>query len=125
MNHVALTGNLAQEIELHTTGNGNNVTTINLAVQSDYYKAGEESKAEFISVTVWGKQAEACATNLVKGQHIEVEGRLQHRSYEKNGEKHYATEVIAEKIKFGAKPTHSKSTSEATASPKSKAKKSA
>ena len=38
MNHVALTGKISQDIELHTTGN----TTIHLAVQSDYYKAGEE-----------------------------------------------------------------------------------
>ena len=42
MNHVALTGKISQDIELHTTGNDNSVTTIHLAVQSDYYKAGEE-----------------------------------------------------------------------------------
>ena len=119
MNHVALTGNISQEIELHTTGNDNSVTTIHLAVQSDYYKAGEEPKAIFIPVTVWGKQAETCAANLIKGQHIEVEGRLQHRSYEKDGEKRYVTEVIAEKIKFGAKPLPKESTTETK---KSKAK---
>ncbi|WP_156032684.1 single-stranded DNA-binding protein [Selenomonas sp. FC4001] len=42
MNHVALTGKISQNIELHTTGNDNSVTTIHLVVQSDYYKAGEE-----------------------------------------------------------------------------------
>ena len=42
MNHVALTGKISQDIELYTTGNDNSVTTIQLAVQSDYYKAGEE-----------------------------------------------------------------------------------
>ena len=42
MNHVALTGKISQDIELHTTGNDNSVTTIHLVVQSDYYKAVEE-----------------------------------------------------------------------------------
>jgi len=125
MNHVALTGNISQDIELHTTGNDNSVTTIHLAVQSDYYKAGEEPKAEFIPVTVWGKQAETCAANLIKGQHIEIEGRLQHRSYEKDGKKRYVTEIIAEKVKFGAKPKRQDEASEFTESKKSKAKKSA
>lgn len=125
MNHVALTGNISQDIELHTTGNDNSVTTIHLAVQSEYYKAGEEPKAEFIPVTVWGKQAEICAANLIKGQHVEIEGRLQHRSYEKDGEKRYVTEIIAEKVKFGAKPKRQGEASEYTESKKSKAKKSA
>ena len=125
MNHVALTGNISQDIELHTTGNDNIVTTIHLAVQSEYYKAGEEAKAEFIPVTVWGKQAETCAANLIKGQHVEIEGRLQHRSYERDGEKRYVTEVISEKVKFGAKPKHQEDTSKSTEPKKSKAPKSA
>ena len=69
-----------------------------------------------------GKLAETCAANLVKVQHIEVEGRLQHRSYEKDGEKRYVTEVIAEKVKFGAKPQPKEDTKETK---KSKNKKSA
>jgi len=119
MNHVTLTGNISQEIQLHTTGNDNSVTTIHIAVSSDYFKTGEEVKPDFIPVTAWGKLAETCAANLVKGQHVEVEGRLQRRSYDKDGEKRYVTEVIAEKVKFGAKPLPKEDTK------KSKAKKSA
>ena len=125
MNHVALTGNISQDIELHTTGNDTSVTTIHLAVQSEYYRTSEEPKPEFIPVTVWGKLAEACATNLIKGQRVKVEGRLQHRSYEKDGKKRYVTEIIAEKVKFGAKPKRQGEASEYTESKKSKAKKSA
>ena len=53
MNHVALTGNISREIQLHTTGNDNNVTTIHIAVPSDYFKSGEEVKPDFIPVTAW------------------------------------------------------------------------
>lgn len=83
MNVVSLSGRVAQDIKLIETSNDSHVITINLAVKSNYYKAGEEPKTDFLPVTVWGKLAENCAAHLVKGQLVEVEGRLQRRSYEK------------------------------------------
>lgn len=125
MNFVALSGRVAQEIKLYETSNNNHVITINLAVKSDYFREGEEPKTDFIPVTVWGKQAENCAAHLVKGQLIEIEGRLQRRSYEKDGERCYVTDTIADKVHFLPKPAHKEEDYEDKGSKKSKAKKSA
>ncbi len=78
-----------------------------------------------IPVTVWGKLAENCAAHLVKGQLIEIEGRLQRRSYEKDGEHCYVTDAIAEKVHFLSKPARKEEASDDKGSKKSKAKKSA
>ena len=125
MNVVSLSGRVAQDIKLIETSNDNHVITINLAVKSDYYKAGEEPKTDFLPVTVWGKLAENCAAHLVKGQLVEVEGRLQRRSYEKNGERCYVTDIIAEKVHFMSKPALKDEASDNSSSKKAKAKKSA
>ena len=125
MNVVSLSGRVAQDIKLFETSNDSHVITINLAVKSDYYKAGEEPKTDFLPVTVWGKLAENCAAHLVKGQLVEVEGRLQRRSYEKNGERCYVTRIIAEKVHFMSKPALKDEASDNSSSKKAKAKKSA
>ena len=125
MNVVSLSGRVAQDIKLIETSNDNHVITINLAVKSDYYKAGEEPKTDFLPVTVWGKLAENCAAHLVKGQLVEVEGRLQRRSYEKNSERCYVTDIIAEKVHFMSKLALKDEASDNSGSKKSKAQKSA
>jgi single-strand DNA-binding protein len=51
-------------------------------------------------VTVWGDQAENCHKYLSKGRSVYVEGRLQTRSYDKDGQKHYATDVVADRVVF-------------------------
>jgi single-strand DNA-binding protein len=55
----------------------------------------------FLTVVVWGKQAESCGEYLDKGSQIFVEGRLQTRDWEgKDGQKRTATEVVAERVQF-------------------------
>lgn len=95
MNNVQLIGRLTKDPELrYTPGNGQAVCTINLAVDEPSSK--EENKTIFISVVVWGKQAENLATYMTKGSMIAINGRLSTRSYEaKDGTKRYVTEVIA------------------------------
>jgi len=51
-------------------------------------------------VTVWGDQAENCSKYLAKGRSVYIEGRLQTRSYDKDGQKHYATDVVADRVVF-------------------------
>src|SRR5262249_55254052 len=51
-------------------------------------------------VTVWGDQAENCSKYLSKGRSVYIEGRLQTRSYDKDGQKHYATDVVADRVVF-------------------------
>ena len=56
--------------------------------------------ADFINVTVWGKQAENCVIYLSKGRLVAISGRIQTGSYEKDGERKYTTEVVAERVQF-------------------------
>ena len=64
-------------------------------------KAGaRQEETEWHRVTVWGKQAESCAKYLTKGASVCVEGRLRTSSYEKDGVKHYKTEIVADHVHF-------------------------
>ena len=64
-------------------------------------KSGQrQEKTEWHRVTVWGDQAENCNKYLAKGRSVYVEGRLQTRSYDKDGQKHYATDVVADRVVF-------------------------
>ncbi len=97
MNNVMLIGNLARDPALkHTTG-GKAVTRLTVAVNRGWDK---DKGADFIDVTVWEKQAEACANYLSKGSKVGVNGRLQVRSYEKDGEKKWITDVVAREVEF-------------------------
>lgn len=101
MNKVVLIGRLTKDPELkYTPGAGTAVTTVTLAVDRRYSK-DEKKEADFIPVVIWGKSAEATAQHMKKGLLMGVSGRIQTRSYEaKDGGKRYATEVVAEEIKF-------------------------
>ena len=74
-----------------------------LAVNRNYSTQSGERREEtcFLTVVVWGKQAESCGEYLDKGSQIFVEGRLQTRDWEgKDGQKRTATEVVAERVQF-------------------------
>ena len=51
-------------------------------------------------MTVWGDKAENCNKYLSKGRSVYIEGRLQTRSYDKEGQKHYATDIVADRVVF-------------------------
>ena len=80
-----------------------NFTVVSNHTYKDKNGAKQETP-EFHRITVYGKSAENCATYLTKGQEVFVEGRIQTQSWEKDGAKHYRTEIIAERVQFGAKP---------------------
>ncbi len=76
---------------------------LRLAVNRNYTTQGGEKRDEacFLTVVVWGKQAESCGEYLDKGSQIFVEGRLQTRDWEgKDGQKRSVTEVVAERVQF-------------------------
>ncbi len=102
INKVILIGNLGRDPELRYTQGGAAVCTLNLATTRSFTKANNErvEETEWHRVTVWGKQAEFCNQYLSKGRQVYVEGRLQTRSYEKEGQKHYSTDVVAENVQF-------------------------
>jgi single-strand DNA-binding protein len=103
LNKVLLIGNLTRPPELRYTPNGTAVADLRLAVNRYYSTQSGEKREEtcFLTVVVWGKQAESCGEYLDKGSQIFVEGRLQTRDWEgKDGQKRSATEVVAERVQF-------------------------
>ena len=106
MNIIILSGRLTKDIELRYAGE-TAVCNFNLAVKRDFAKTGEERQSDFFSIVIWSKLAEIVSKNCIKGQMITIMGRLQARSYETDGVTKYITEVVAEKVDFGAKPKDS------------------
>ncbi|NWK12998.1 single-stranded DNA-binding protein [Clostridium cadaveris] len=104
MNKVVLIGRLTKDPELrYTPGTGMAVTTVTLAV--DRFNAStKQREADFISVVIWGKQAENTANYMSKGSQMAISGRIQTRSYDdKEGKKRYITEVVAQEVSFLSK----------------------
>lgn len=101
MNNVVLIGRLARDPELSYTQNTQTaVCRFTLAVDRPK-KQGEDQGADFIRITVWGRQAETCDRYLSKGRQCAVIGRIQTGSYKnRNGETVYTTDVIAERVEF-------------------------
>ena len=100
MNRAILFGRLTKDVDLRTTPSGRSVAMLTLAIDRPMTKDGSK-EADFIPVVLWGKTAEAVARYVHKGQRLLVEGRIQVRSYDgKDGQKRYATEVVADKAEF-------------------------
>jgi len=109
MNNVVLIGRLARDPELKfIPATGMAVTKFTLAVDKELF--GEKKQqaisqgkptADFISITVFGKQAESCANYLAKGSQCAIHGRISTGSYTtQSGEKRYTTEILASRIEF-------------------------
>jgi single-strand DNA-binding protein len=100
LNRVMLLGNLGADPELRVTPGGQAVLKLRLATNESYMDRNNvrQERTEWHRVTVWGRRAEALGKFLQKGDSLFVEGRLSTSSYEKNGEKRYSTEVVANNI---------------------------
>lgn len=102
MNHVEIIGNLTRDPEAHTTQSGVAVTTFTVAVNRRFVNQHTNQRdADFFNVVTWRKAAELCAKYLAKGRKVAVLGSLQNRTWEDaDGNKHYATEIIADEVEF-------------------------
>ena len=103
LNKVFLIGNLTRAPELRYTPSGTAVSDLRLAVNRSYSTQAGERREEtcFLTVVVWGKQAESSAQYLDKGSPVHVEGRLQTRDWEtKDGQRRNVVEVVAERLQF-------------------------
>jgi single-strand DNA-binding protein len=103
LNRVLLIGNLTRAPELRYTPSGMAVSDLRLAVNRGYTTQGGEKREEtsFLTVVVWGKQAETCNEYLDKGSPVLVEGRLQTRDWEtRDGQKRNVVEVVADRVQF-------------------------
>lgn len=109
MNNVVLIGRLARDPELRfIPSSGMAVAKFSLAVDREMSRdkkqeAASQGKqtADFINITVFGKQAENCANYLAKGSQCAIHGRISTGSYTtQTGEKRYTTDIIADRVEF-------------------------
>ncbi len=103
VNKVIIVGRLGADPEVKTISAGSTVTRLNVATSEAWTgKDGQkQERTEWHRVTVWGKLAEICGKHLSKGRQVYVEGRLQTRSWEDaQGQKKYATEIVANTVQF-------------------------
>jgi single-strand DNA-binding protein len=105
LNRVILMGRITQDLDLKSTPSGVSVLQFNVAVDRSFVKQGEERQTDFITCVAWRQQAEFIAKYFGKGRMIAIEGNLRTRTYEdKNGSKHYVTEVYVDSASFTGEP---------------------
>ena len=100
-NKVQLIGHVGQEPEIKTFDGGKKVVNFTLATNEVYKneKGEKVEQTEWHKISAWGKVADIIEKYVTKGKEIAIEGKLTHRSYDdKNGEKRYVTEVVANDI---------------------------
>lgn len=103
INKVIIVGRLGADPEVKTISAGTTVTRLNVATSEAWTgKDGQKKeRTEWHRITVWGKLAEICGKHLTKGRQVYVEGRLETRSWEDpQGQKKYATDIIANTVQF-------------------------
>ena len=103
LNKVMLIGKLGRDPEIRYSQQGLAVVNFSIATSEQWTdkNTGErQEKTEWHRIVVFGKQAETCERYLSKGSRIYIEGRLQTRSWEKDGQTHYTTEVVASNFMF-------------------------
>ena len=103
VNKVLLYGNITRDPELRALPSGMNVCSFSVATNRVYTgKDGQkQEQTDFHNVVVFGRQADTVSQYLKKGSGVFVEGRLQTRSWDKDGQKQYRTEIIADRVQFG------------------------
>jgi single-strand DNA-binding protein len=103
VNKVILVGNLGRDPEIRYTPSGTAVANFSIAT-SERWKdknSGEmQERTEWHRIVAWGRLGEICGEYLNKGKQVYIEGRLQTRSWEKDGVTRYTTEVVAAEMKM-------------------------
>lgn len=103
VNKAIVIGYLGRDPEISETSGGNKVCRLNVATTRVWNNKQTNEKVEeteWHRISVWGKQAESCKKYLSKGRMVYVEGRLRTSSYDKDGQKHYSTEIVGEVVQF-------------------------
>lgn len=102
INQVTLMGNLTRDPELRVTPTEQNVASFSLALNRSYKDSQDEwqEATDYIDIVAWGKLAEQVSGRLQTGSRALVTGRLQSRSWEKDGVKRSKVEVLATDVTF-------------------------
>ena len=118
MNRAMLVGRLTAKPELRYTSSNLPFARFSVAVNRTYSNAQGERETDFINVVVWRKQAENVCNFLNKGSLVSVEGRIQTGSYDdKDGNKRYTMEVVADSVQFLESKVQSQNRSQASSEP--------
>jgi single-strand DNA-binding protein len=96
-NKATLLGRLGGDPELRYTADGKAITKFTLAVDSGY---GDRKRTDWLPIVAFGKTAEVAAQYLQKGRQVLIDGQLRVSSWEKDGTKHWKTEVIVDRLVF-------------------------
>lgn len=102
VNKVILLGNLGNDPEIRYTQGGMAITTLSVAtthVRKDR-DGNQQEKTEWHRVKLFGKLGEIAGEYLKKGRQVYIEGRLEYGSYEKDGVKHYTTDIVANEMQM-------------------------
>lgn len=100
INRVVLVGRLTKDIDLSYTPQGIAKAQFTLAVNRSFANQSGEREADFIQIQAWRKQAENAANFLKKGSLVGIDGKIQTGSYERDGQRIYFTNVVADSIQF-------------------------
>ena len=103
INKVILVGNLGQDPEVKYTAGGAAVTTLSLATSEswkDKDTGQDQEKTEWHRVVLWRRLAEIAGEYLKKGSKVYIEGQLQTRKWEQDGQTRYTTEVVGRDMQF-------------------------
>lgn len=124
LNKAIIIGNLTRDPELKALPSGSKVTTFSVATNRTYKdkNGAKQESVEYHNIVVFGKVAELVAQYLKKGSQALIEGRIQTRSWDdKDGQKKYRTEIVADTVQFGSRPTGSSGVAPAKAGDKASA----
>ncbi len=102
VNKVILLGNLGNDPDVKYTQGGMAITTLSLATTSvrKDRDGNQQEKTEWHRVKLFGKLGEIAGEYLKKGRQVYIEGRLEYGSYDKDGVKHYTTDIVADEMQM-------------------------
>lgn len=103
INKVILVGNLGADPDTRYSASGSAVTRISIATSErwkDKQTGEQQERTEWHRVVFFGRLAEIAAEYLRKGSQVYVEGSLRTSSYEKEGQKHYSTDIIGNEMQM-------------------------
>jgi single-strand DNA-binding protein len=103
LNKVLLYGNLTRDPEVRALPSGQQVASFGLATNRSFRnKEGQQQdQTEFHNIVAFGRTAEVMGQYLKKGRPVFIDGRIQTRSWDKDGQKQYRTEIVVDSFQFG------------------------
>lgn len=105
LNHISIMGRLVADPELRYTPKGTPVCSFRIACDRDVKNPDGEYDTDFIDIVAWRSLAETIARRFTKGRMAIIDGRLQLRPWvDRDGNRHYATEIVANRAYFGDRP---------------------